>query len=192
MARKPTTRAKPRAARRKKPKAPTFTPEQVAKAAATADADAPAPSITDLTPPGNTGSDGTPESPLSAAVMRICELVLYAVTRAEKLDASQPDDPDGVNHADNVLQVDEGGQLLVYLRQRAATRKGQRQLWREARNPLKLWDSFVDWMFDTSPEVHKAAATDSAAQVAEVHRVADVLTGGAEEQRNPTIPGETG
>jgi hypothetical protein len=144
------------------------------QASAAVEQSAPPPSITDLVPTGADSIAGRAASPVSAAVLRIYQAIAHAVGHRD----GEP------------IPDDESGLLVIFLRLRSADRAGQRQLWREARSPLKLYEAFVDWMNDTPLREFAAAVQENQAALQEMNRASEIIGGGEEE--NPTKASATG
>lgn len=153
-----------------------LTQDALDKAAALATEQAPAPSLTDIMPAGADTIAGKPAAPASMAVFRITESVTDAVRKRDGCPVA----------------VDEAGMLVIWLRLRAATPKGRRDVWREARDPLAMYAAFVEWVFAVNVQEFMQAATENAAALEEMQRVATLIGGGDDDPANPPKTGATG
>jgi hypothetical protein len=113
-------------------------------------------SITDTMPAGAAVLGTRPATPVNAATMRF----LQAIAQVE---------PD----------IDPGDQAMfaLYCRVNGVTAEGRRTLWRLARAPLKMWDSFLAWMDATSIEELQAMMLEHFPDWLEVEDARKIIEG---------------
>jgi hypothetical protein len=133
------------------------------------------PSITDCVPAAVGTIGNKPAAHICAAVLRIAETVRMAVERR-----------------DGIMEEQDAGYLIVYLRLRGADRFSQMALWQASRKPLELYYEFVQWMFATSVGDFLQAAKDSSEALNELNRVGKIISGDDGETGIPTTAGVTG
>lgn len=122
-----------------------------------------APSIVDLAPESFV-INKVELAPLSAAIFRIHEAIVFALYEKDK----------------TVLDSEETGLLLLYLMRRG-TKSKRMQLWVDARNPYKLFEDFVAWNFDDNLSDRVALLATLHDQIEDYHKAQEILGGSSDE-----------
>lgn len=97
-------------------------------------------------------------APLSPAIFRIHENILVALN-----------EKDGT-----ILDAEENGLLLVYLMVHA-TKSKRVQLWKDARNPIELFDKFISWNFEQKQEDVLGLLAELGSQIEDYSKATEIL-----------------
>ncbi len=127
----------------------------IQQAADAADRAAPAPSLTDIMPRGAARLAGKPASPVNAASMRFLQAIQHA------LGDDLPDE--------------DAAFFVLYCRVCGGTPEGRADLWRRGREPLKLWDAYLEWMCATGADEFAEMVTAHAPDWLEVSAAQQII-----------------